>query len=122
MTPITLRFGDVTVAIGEGRTLTSFGDGSYLVADHHEQFGQEKIAEDLGMTVEEMNISHDLAHSLLAHWLGLKFSPTLHDVANGIPATETHYHEEDAVKSFQKFAKMKGIDILKLAQRWSDAV
>jgi hypothetical protein len=111
------RLGDVTVAIEDGRTLTAFGDGRYLVADHHEQDGQAETAAALGMTVEEMNRSHDLAHSLISFWLGLRFSPTLHDVACDRKANHIHDLEEDAVKALQRFAKAMGVDLVKVAER-----
>lgn len=115
------NLGKVVVAIEGGRTLTSFGDGHYLIASHSQQEGQDETAHLLGMTVEEMNVSHDLVHSLLALWLGLHHSPTLHDIASGTAHIyEHHAAEEDAVKAIQKFGKLKGIDFLKVAERWSE--
>lgn len=108
------RIGRVCVEVGERYTVTTFPDGRQLVADHAEQPGQAATAARLGYpSAEAMNRDHDLAHSLLAHWLGLECSPTLHAVASGnrYPLSAL---EEDAVFAIQRFARAAGINLARL--------
>lgn len=96
-------------------TVTRFWGGAILVSEHSEQPGQKVTAEKLGMSVEKMNQTHDLTHSLLANWLGLPNSPTLKAVAKG----NIFLHnaaEEEAVLAIQKFANLMGVDLLNLAK------
>lgn len=111
-----IKLGAVAVTVDEAYTTTVFADGSQVVASHAPQPGQQETATALGLTVSEMNRSHDLAHSLLAHWLGLPCSPTIYGVAtkNYYPL---HYIEEEAALALQKFAAAVGVDLVELAKR-----
>ena len=106
--------GDVTVDMGDAYTVTTFPDGLQLVAMHSEQPGQAETAARLGYpNADAMNREHDAFHSLLAHWLGLPCSPTLHAAASG--RRYPHWREEeDAVLAVQRFALAAGIDITRL--------
>jgi hypothetical protein len=108
--------GAVSIECDEAFTVTRFGDGRSVVADHAEQPGQAATAADMGISVEEMNRGHDLTHSLLAFWLGLPHSPTLHGVATG-HHYEHHAIEEAAVLAVQLWAKVAGVDLIKTATR-----
>lgn len=113
-----LHFGTVTVDVREGWTVTRLPDGSTVLADHSAQAGQQQTAEWLGYaTATGMNREHDAAHSLLAHVLGLAYSPTLWDVAHDIQASDLHRIEEDAVLSLQRFAQAVGVDLIEAARR-----
>src|SRR5687768_12036873 len=61
------QLGDVKIEVREAFTTTRFPDGKLTVADHSVQPTQEEMAAALGMTVQEMNETHDLTHSLFAH-------------------------------------------------------
>ena len=109
--------GAVKVEIRDGYTLTTFPDGKTVNALHAEQPGQRETAGRLGFaTAWEMNVSHDLAHSMLARWLGLPHSPTLHAVAHGDKAPKVWRREEQAVLALQAYAKALGVDLVKLAK------
>jgi hypothetical protein len=107
--------GGTTVLVTDEGTLTVMPDGVTAHARHGEQPGQKETAGGLGMTVAEMNRTHDLTHSLLAGWLGLPCSPTLHGIATD--ATYEHWQrEEAAVLAIQAFAKAAGVDLMALAR------
>ena len=79
----TFRFGEVTVTITDGLTITRMRDGAIVPATHDEQEGQAELAAELGYAdAREMNREHDAIHSLLSHLLGLDASPTLKGVAS----------------------------------------
>lgn len=111
---IQMRLGGATVHIGAERTVTTLPDGSEVYADHAEQPGQAALAADLGYpSAEAMNRDHDMAHSLLASWLGLPCSPTLQGVASG-KFYKHHRLEEAAVLAIQRFARAAGIDLTRI--------
>jgi hypothetical protein len=112
----TFHFGEVTVTITEGLTMTRLPDGALVPAEHREQPGQTDIAEGLGYpTALAMNEQHDLIHSWLAHVLGMEASPTLKGVASG-----KHYkhwrEEENAVFAIAAYANAAGIDLMEVAR------
>jgi hypothetical protein len=110
----------VTVSIQGGYTVTTFADGLEVHAQHAEQPGQAETATSLGFSsVEGMNREHDSVHSLLCYWLGLPCSPTLRDVATDTPASEIHYHEEQAVMAVQRFANSVGVSLVEVARKIS---
>lgn len=107
----TLRIGNFVVTMNDGWSITSLPSGEIVDALHALQPGQEEIAKELGMSVEEMNRTHDLTHALLCHWLGLQTSPAL---------TEGGHLgdlEEGAVLAIQAFAKAAGADLVAVAER-----
>lgn len=114
------QFGEVTVEIGDGLTLTRIPDGSIVPATHSEQAGQAALARELGYSsVEDMNREHDMLHSLLAHLLGLPASPTLEGVAS--KQTYQYWREEEAaVFALCKFAHCTGVDLTVIAEQLSD--
>ena len=117
----TFRFGEVTVDITKGLTLTRLPDGAIVPAEHREQPGQADIAEGLGYpNAVAMNEQHDLLHSLIAHWLGMDASPTLKGVASG-----KHYphwrEEENAVFAIAAYANAAGVDLMEVARKWGNA-
>jgi hypothetical protein len=117
---IALQLGAVAVEIHDGWTVTRFSDGQEVHALHREQPGQADLAARLGYgTAAAMNREHDLAHSILAHALGLPHSHTLHDVAHGRPASDLHAIEEEAVLALQRFARAAGVDLVAVATEQS---
>jgi hypothetical protein len=111
-----IRLGSAVVTIGDGYTVTQFADGSKIHALWAEQPGQAVTARRLGMSVWELNRSHDVTHSLLAAWFGLPHSPTLHAIANGRLYPE-NAAEERAVMAVQAFARAVGVDLMAVAER-----
>lgn len=115
----TYHFGEVTVEIDDGLTVTRLPDGGIVPAEHREQPGQAELAQDLGYaTAEEMNREHDMLHSLLSHMLGLPASPTLQGVGN-MRFCPYWREEEAAVFALTRFAKLAGVDLVEVARRYS---
>lgn len=106
------RFGRVLVELHDGWTVTKLPNGREVHALHAEQPGQAATAARLGCSVEDMNRTHDLIHSLLAHALGLECSPALGAVAASLPSTALHAAEEEAVLAVQRFAFMAGVRLV----------
>lgn len=62
----TFRFGEVTVEVRDGLTVTRLPDGGLVPAEHREQEGQAELAAAHGYdSAVELNRHHDLGHSLL---------------------------------------------------------
>lgn len=105
----------VTVEIHEGLTVTRFADGLSIDGAPDGSAEQLRTCRELGYgdDVERMNRHHDIAHSLIAAWLGLPHSPTLRAAAEGTvwPMWPV---EEDAVKAIQRLALCAGVDLEKL--------
>lgn len=121
MTP--LRLGPVSIEIGTGWTVTRLPNGREVWADHAEQPGQAETAARCGYeSAGDLNREHDLAHSLLAYWLGLDASPTLLDVSLARPRALIHDAEEAAVLAVQTFARAVGVDLVEVARRASSEV
>lgn len=112
-----IKLGSVTVETFDDYTVTRFADGLEVHAHHAEQPGQADTAARLGYAEAfAMNKEHDLAHALLAYWLGLPHSPTLRDVAEGKPANDLHYLEEEAVMALCRFSNAVGVSLLDVAR------
>ncbi len=101
----------------ESGTMTMFPDGLTVHADHAEQPGQAETAARMGLTVSEMNRTHDLIHAMLAEFLGLPHSPTIRGLATGRHWPH-HKAEEAAVLAVQAYAKAAGVDLAKVAKKW----
>lgn len=113
------RLGATEVELHDGYTVTRFPDGCEVHARHDQQPGQDRLARSLGYArAQDMNIHHDLAHTLLSTMLGLPHSITLRGVAdnNHWPG---HHLEEAAVLALQAFANAAGIDLVKVAEAHS---
>lgn len=82
--------------------ITVLPNGNEVVADLREQPGQRRIADEMGCTVEEMNSTHDLFHSLVADALGLVCSPALWMASRG-ESSDLSGLEEEAILAVQKF-------------------
>lgn len=114
----TYRIGAATIRHGDGRTVTRLADGSEVPADWSVQPGQEQTAAQYGIPVETMNRTHDLAHAILAHVLGLPQSSTLAGVASG--DYWPHWAaEERACLALQAYAAAAGVDLEQVAARLS---
>lgn len=106
-----MKLGEVDVTLVEGMTMTVLPNGVIVYGSHEVQPGQAETAAEYGLEPEEMNRTHDLAHSLLAYWLGLRCSPSLQAAAEG--QRYPHWREEEAaVLALQRFAKAANIDLL----------
>lgn len=114
----TYRIGTVTLHHGDGQTVTRLSNGGEVRANWLIQPGQAETAAEYGIPLDSMNRTHDLAHAILAHALGLPESPTLAGVASGRhwPAWAM---EEHACLALQAYAAAAGVDLERVASRLS---
>ena len=120
-TPQILPLGQAWLSCYPGYTTTTFADGSSVTARHDDihGVGQVRRARRLGYpSAEAMNIDHDPTHSLLAHWLGHPYSPTLYAQAHGAQ-DPWWWLEEHAVFAVQRLAVAWGVDLLARAQHYA---
>jgi hypothetical protein len=107
--PYIAVLGDTVVFVFEGYTETRILGMKPLQGLHDLQPGQKEIADALGLPPDKMNSGHDLTHSLLAHWCGLPYSPSLASAAGGPKVDEAlSGAEEDAVKAIQRYLSLLG--------------
>ena len=112
------QLGDALVEVTADKVVTTFVDGSFVVAEIAEQPGQADIAEKIGVSVEQMNRDHDLAHSVLAVFMDQPRSPALWAVAHG-KTWPGWWKEEAAVLELQALAAELGVSIQDIARRYS---
>lgn len=113
------RIGATTVHHEADRTVTVFDGGGEVRGDHASQPGQDETAARYGLSVEAMNRTHDLAHTILAAALGLPASPTLSAMAGGRKHWPHWWREEQAVLALQGYAAAAGVDLEQVAARLS---
>jgi len=120
--PLVLTLGDVQVVVQEGYTVTYFPEGKPIWAPHEDcgTGDQAATAADLGYAdVVSMNREHDVVHTLLASWLGLREgSPTLRGLATEQPWPHA-WVEEAAVLAIQRLTQVLGIDLVAVAQAYA---
>lgn len=63
--------------------------------------------------------THEVAHSLLAHWMGEVMSSSFARLANGKPDWAADRVEEVALMSLERYANARGIDLIELAREAS---
>ena len=102
----------------DGVTTTVYPDGGCVpaCAEDNDAYRQTALEHGYGADTALLSREHELGHSLLAHWLGLQYSPTLRAVADG-RAGEGDWREEAAVLAIQRFARARGIDLVAVARR-----
>src|ERR1043166_2178902 len=109
--PLVLTLGDVQVVVQEGYTVTYFPEGKPIWAPHEDcgTGDQAATAADLGYAdVVSMNREHDVVHTLLASWLGLREgSPTLRGLATEQPWPHA-WGEEGGVLAVQRLTQVRG--------------
>jgi|SRR5690625_2364827 len=99
-----------------GLTVTTLHDGEQIHARAQDDATYRARAEALGYgdDTARMSREHEALHAMLAHWLGLPESPTLRGVASG--QYWPHWiAEEEAILGIQRFARMAGVDVMRLA-------
>lgn len=112
------RLGAVEIRWRPEGTLTRFPGGPTCLGFHRKQPGQREIADDWALgSACEMNRSHDVAHSLLAYWLRLPYSPSLMGAAKG-KRSDVHTAEEGAVLALQRYARALNLDLVQLAESY----
>lgn len=109
------KIGDAVIERSEDFTVTRYSDGLEVIGEHLVQPGQDDTAKNYGLTAEEMNYDHDLAHSLVSYFAGSSVSPTLRGVATN-DIYQYWWREEMAVLSFQGYVKQLGGSITELAR------
>jgi hypothetical protein len=72
-----------------------------------------------GENVLEMCFEHEAAHTLIAYWMGLPYSPVLYGIITG-KAYEDFAYEESVVLQFQRYCKLHSISILGLLDRYNN--
>jgi hypothetical protein len=100
----------------DGLTVTRLADGAEIPARAQDDnaYVERSLLLGYGTDTSAMSREHEIAHSLLAHWLGLPESPTLRGVADR--SFWPHWHlEEQAVLAVQSFARAAGVDLVTLA-------
>lgn len=103
----------------DGVTITRYPDAPPLRAypQDHVDYRARAVALGYGDDAGLMSREHELAHHLLAEWLGQPHSPTLHAVAapNGPDEAGRFYRhwqvEEAAVLAVQAFARTLGVSL-----------
>lgn len=114
---IRLQIGEALVLIDGNETRTVFASGAESIAHHMPQLDQSITARRIGApSVEAMNRTHDLAHSLVARALGLPASPTLLSMAEGWPRYPHWRAEENAAFALQTWAFATGVDLVQTAR------
>jgi hypothetical protein len=118
MRTVTISGGRVELH-ADGLTVTHL-PGGHVPARAQDTDEYRQRAHDLGYGDDTalMSREHELAHTMLAGWLGLPYSPTLQGVATG--DTWPHWHlEEAAVLALQAYARALGVSIVDLAKESS---
>lgn len=117
----TLRVGSADVHLhDDGLTVTELHDGKTIPACHDGSAYQRNSAYELGYgdDVDLASREHEIAHSLLAKWLGLPESPTLRGVADR--SYWPHWRKEEAaILGLQAYARAAGVSLETLAERES---
>ena len=113
----TLHLHHHTIAIAPGHVITTLPGGAQVHAMPQATDSYRATALDLGYGTDtaRMNQSHDLAHLILAHALGLDTSPVLRAVAAGTWQDDplgVLALEEQAVAALLRFANALGVDLV----------
>lgn len=99
----------VNTVIGPGvcylRTVLPDGKSVGAVPQHDAE--SVARAKALGYdNVDDMTMDHDRLHALLAHAFGMRESPTLRRMADGLPPNEVSDAEEQMVLAAQRFLNL----------------
>ncbi|MBP0440674.1 hypothetical protein [Tianweitania sediminis] len=123
----TFRLADAAVTMEpSGLSVTTFRDGGVVKAWPGDRQEDRARAVSLGYAQDvsqltwqhlvAMSRDHEASHHLLAHWLGLDRSPTLHGVSRN--RYWPHWHREEAAAlALQAFALAAGVDLLAILRR-----
>lgn len=107
-----------SVEVIKGGTITTFEDGSELVATTSPEKYDEQIhfARSLGYEddVERMNEDHDLCHTLLAQALGETQCPVIHGVAAGDYVDPVTVQQREAIVFLMQ--KLSNVGVQKTAE------
>lgn len=113
----TLKFGDNAVNIHDDHVDVVLPDGAVVPAVPHITPEYYSTTSHLGYGEDIMAlcVNHEIVHTALCHWLGLKESPTMRSVASfNSQSTSITGSEEDAVMAIQRFANLMGVDLVEL--------
>lgn len=96
----------------------TFADGTEITGAPQWTEEQDRQAEAIGITVEQMVAEHDPLHEILAAALGLSCSPSLRAAANHEGWTDLARAEEAAVLALQAYLAQLNISVPVLAERF----
>ena len=107
---------------GEGPNyIETVMDGMTVPALYTGARDSAKVVEDLGYDNPFlMSVEHELGHTILSIIAGLPFSPTLYNVARGLPEKLPWWIEEGMVLEFQRVNKGKVIQIARHVASYPD--
>ena len=108
-----LRVGTI-IELGKGFVHTTLPDGRRVNAVP-QPGSQLSLAESLGMTVDQLTMSHDPLHSILAVALGLPCSPALKAAADHAGWSEVTRREEEAVLALSAYVHALGLNVVQVA-------
>ena len=115
---IILRLAQCAVVVTPLRVVTTLPDGSTVYGEPHDtaEYRRTAVNHGYGLDIARMNRTHELTHTMLAHWLGLPASPVFERISAGLTeATDTTRLEEAAVLAIEQFANHMGVDLLEIA-------
>ncbi len=116
--PRPLFVGGHTIRMDGHHTITTLMSGGKVEAypEDNDEYKARAAALGYGDDVGRMSQDHEITHALLATWLGLPESPTFRNVVAGTPYAKPGKDEEAAILGIQRFARVMGVDLLRVAQ------
>lgn len=116
---IILHLAQCTVAVTPLHVATTLPDGSTVYGEPHDtaEYRHTAVNHGYGLDIARMNRTHELTHTMLAHWLGLPASPVFERISAGLTeATDMTALEETAVLAIEAFANHMGVDLVGIAR------
>lgn len=116
----TIQIGAVCIEVTPDLVTTTLPNGKLVYGAPHDtpEYAEHARQRGYGDDVARSNRCHEVAHSLLAHLLGLECSPTFARLAEGLTdATNLTRDEEGAVLALERYASRVGVDLVGVAGR-----
>lgn len=115
--------GCVVCLCEDGNTLSLYPDGAtvHARAEDTDAYRLTAAAHGYGDDTAALSREHELGHHVLAHLLGLSYSPTMRAIGLG-QSDPTGLVEEAAVLALQRYARAMGVSLIEVARRLAQAV